>query len=315
MKFRTELNIEKYPNQIDFNSQIFGLGSCFVDNIKEKLGYYQFQNRLNPFGTIFNPVSIKNILDRIVNNRFFNKNDLFFHQNLWKSFELHSNFNRTDAQDFIDAVNAEIKTSFDYLKKSQWLFLTFGTAWVYRHRASGQIVSNCHKVSQQEFKKELLTVNDIFQNLKESIELVNNINPHTNILLSISPVRHLRDGFAENQLSKSHLTAAVHQIVDNQHVYYFPSYEIMMDDLRDYRFYKDDFIHPNDLAVNYIWEKFQSSLITESAQKTMLKVDKIRKGLQHRSFQPESEAESERLQKLQNDISQIQIEYPWMTFK
>jgi len=312
MKFRTELNIEKYPNQIDYNTKIYGLGSCFVDNIKAKLDYYQFQNRLNPFGTIFNPVAIKNIFQRVVNQQLFSEEELFKHQGLWKSFELHSIFNQTDKALFIKTVNQEIQTSFQYLQQSKWLFITLGTAWVYRRKESGKIVSNCHKVPQSEFDKYLLSPTEIVDSLQDIIQLAKKINPDINILLSISPVRHLKDGFIENQRSKAHLLTSVHKLIDNQKVIYFPSYEIMIDDLRDYRFYKDDFLHPNDLAVDYIWEKFQSSLINPHAYETMHQIDRIRKALQHKSFQPNSEAEQNRKIKLEKDILELQERFPWI---
>ena len=314
MKFRTELNIEKYPNQIDYNTKIYGLGSCFVDNIKAKLDYYQFQNRLNPFGTIFNPVSIKNIFQHIVHQQLFTEKDLFFHQSFWKSFELHSKFNQADQEVLIKTVNNEIQTSFQYLQQSQCLFITLGTAWIYRHKKSGVIVSNCHKIPQSEFDKQLLSPTEIIDSLKDLIQLAKKINPNINILMSISPIRHLKDGFIENQRSKAHLLTAVHQVIDKHQVIYFPSYEIMLDDLRDYRFYKNDFLHPNDLAVDYIWEKFQSSLITPQAYVMMQQIDKIRKALQHKSFQSKSRAEQKRLHKLQNDIKNLKEKYTWISF-
>jgi len=313
MQFRTEINIPLFPDKISYNDTIFGLGSCFVDNMKQKLTYYQFRNQINPFGTIFNPASIMNIMQRIVERDYFNENDLFYHQDVWKSFELHSGFNHTDKNALLTTVNNQIEESANYLKSSNWLFLTFGTAWVYKHLESDKIVSNCHKVPQPNFEKLLLYPEEISEAIKETIKLAKFLNPQLKILLSISPVRHLKDGFVENQHSKAHLLTAVHQNVSKD-IYYFPSYEIMLDDLRDYRFYKDDFTHPNDLAINYIWEKFKTGLIDSKAYQTMQKVAKIRQGLQHKSFNPGSRQDINRLNRLQQEIHYLTKEFDWMQF-
>jgi len=314
MKFRTEIPLYDFPVKIRYTDSIFGLGSCFIDNIKTKLDYYQFQNRLNPFGTVFNPVSIQKILHRVVNQEFIDEKDLFFHQNLWKSFEWHSSFNQPDKEQYLSQINAEIKTAYEYLPKARWLFLTLGTAWVYKHNESGKIVNNCHKVLQKNFEKLLLSPTEITHSLRQIINLVSSLNPSINILWSISPVRHLRDGFVENQQSKAHLITAVHQVITNRQNFYFPSYEIMMDDLRDYRFYKDDYIHPNQLAINYIWDYFKQSLIASPQYETLKKVEKIRAGLAHKSFFPESVENKQRLEKLHKEIKQLQRQYPWMVF-
>ncbi len=314
MKFRTEISIKPFPVQIDYTSKIFGLGSCFIDNIKQKLDYYQFQNQLNPFGTVFNPVSIKNILERIVNQHYFTEKDLFFHQGLWKSFELHSGFNQNNPGAFLLKVNKQIQHSHHFIKNSQWLFITLGTAWVYKHNETGRIVSNCHKVAQTNFEKLLLSPEHIVKTLHEVISLAHKINPHIHILFSISPVRHLKDGFIENQRSKSHLATALHKVIDNRTILYFPSYEIMMDDLRDYRFYEKDYVHPNGLAIDYIWEKFTSVLISPAAYQTMKTIEKLRKSLQHKAFQPDALQEIERQKTIKTKIENLQKNYPWMDF-
>ncbi len=312
MKFRTEINIAESPDKITYQDKIFGLGSCFVTHIKNKFNYYQFQNQINPFGTVFNPISIRKLLQYAVNQRFFKEKDLFYHQNLWKSFDLHSEFNNPDKKDFLNTINNKIYEVGKFLKTADWLFLTFGTAWVYRHKATGNIVNNCHKVPQKEFDKILLSPNEIIKELNEIIRLATSLNPNLKILMSISPVRHLKNGFVENQRSKAHLITAVHQL--ESEIFYFPSYEIMLDDLRDYRFYKNDYIHPNELAINYIWEKFSDSFISKDAIHTMQRIEKIRQGLAHKSFNPGSTQDINRLNKLQADIRKLQEEFPWMGF-
>ena len=313
MKFRTEINIPESPDKITYQHKIFGLGSCFVTHIQNKFDYYQFQNQINPFGTVFNPVSIRKLLQYVVNQQFFNEKDLFHHQNLWKSFDLHSDFNNPDKEIFLNTINNKISEAGKFLKTADWLFLTFGTAWVYRHKASGNIVNNCHKVPQKEFDKFLLSPTDIVKELNKIIRLATSFNPQLKILMSISPVRHLKNGFVENQRSKAHLITAVHQL--ESEIFYFPSYEILLDDLRDYRFYKDDFIHPNTLAINYIWQKFSKTFIDQNAIPIMQKIEKIRQGLAHKSFNPGSPQDINRLNKLQVDIDKLQKEFTWMVFK
>jgi len=168
MKFRTTISIDKYPFQIDYKSRIFGLGSCFVDNIKDKFNYYQFQNRINDFGTIFNPVSIANILQRVENQQFFNDDDVFHHFDTWKSFDLHSQFNRSEKDQLLDQINKKLQENFNFLQHTDVAVFTLGTAWVYRHKKSRKIVSNCHKVAQSEFDKVLLNSidNPIFNDQK-----------------------------------------------------------------------------------------------------------------------------------------------------
>ena len=314
MKFRTTISIDKYPFQIDYKSRIFGLGSCFVDNIKDKFNYYQFQNRINDFGTIFNPVSIANMLQRVENQHFFNDDDIFYHHDTWKSFDLHSQFNRSEKNQLLDEINQKLQENFDFLQHTDVAVFTLGTAWVYRHKKSRKIVSNCHKVAQSEFDKVLLTPTEIVTSLNQIIKTIQTVGKDTRVLFTVSPVRHLRDGFTENQQSKAHLLTAVHQVIDNQRVLYFPSYEIMMDDLRDYRFYKDDFLHPNNLAIDYIWQLVTESIIHPGAYSIMNNVAKIRKAMAHKAFDKQSEAHQKHLQKMNKQIQILQKSFPWMKF-
>ena len=311
MKFRSEIKIPPFPSPIDYSSKIFGLGSCFVDNIKQKLDFYRFQNQINPFGVIFNPYSINNILKRIIHQNNFRSQELFFHENLWKSFQLHSSFNQTDKEEYLKEINNKLELAGSFLKTSDWVFITLGTAWVYKLIKTDEIVSNCHKVPQKEFQKHLLSPTEISANLIEIIEQIKTFNPQTKILFSISPVRHLKDGFVENTQSKSHLHVALQPLIDKKNTFYFPSYEILMDDLRDYRFYKKDFVHPNELAIEYIWEKFQDSMISSKVVEDMKSIEKIQKQLGHRPFTKEKPILSI---KVKEKILKIQEKYPHINF-
>jgi len=314
MEFRTKIKISQFPFQIDYNTKIFGLGSCFVDNMKQKFEYYQFQTLINDFGVIFNPVSLETILKRIVKKELFTEKDIFYHQENWKSFDLHSSLNQYDKKEMLKQVNKKIDENNAFLKQANLVIFTLGTAWVYKHKSTGKIVSNCHKVPAQDFEKLLLSPTQIFESLQHIIQLVKTLNPSVKILFTLSPVRHLKDGFQENQLSKAHLLSAIHQVIDNRQIFYFPSYEIMMDDLRDYRFYKDDFIHPNELAVNYIWELMQKSLISNATFEEMKKVEKVRKSLAHNFFDAQSDAAQKHQLTTEQKIKDLQKKYSWMKF-
>ena len=261
MKLQTTITLQaQQHNQIDYDSSIFLLGSCFVENIGHKLDYFKFQNLQNPFGILFQPIAIEKLITNAVNEKEYTEGDIFFHNEQWHSFDAHSKLSQASNQDFIADLNKQINLTAKQLNNSSHIIITLGTAWVYRHINTDALVANCHKVPQKKFLKELLTVNEITESLQSIVELIRSVNKKASILFTVSPVRHLKDGFVENTQSKAHLIAGIHQVVEpRHHLHYFPSYEIMMDELRDYRFYAEDMIHPNQTAINYIWEKFKSS--------------------------------------------------------
>lgn len=314
MKFRTEITLKPYSFRLNYHSKIFGLGSCFVGHLKQKFEYYQFEHLINDFGVVFNPHSILTLLNRIVHQNFYTPDDFFYFQNQWKNFELHSSLNHISQEDILLTVNNRLKNNLNFLKKTDLAIFTFGSSWVYRHKKSQKIVSNCHKVPQQQFDKILLSINEIVDIIGEIISILQQTNKQIKILFTVSPVRHLKDGFIENQQSKAHLIASLHHFNQTDNVFYFPSYEIMMDDLRDYRFYTKDLLHPNELAVEYIWEKFKKVLIHNEIYDDMKMVDKIRKSLQHKPFEKDSIAYQQHLQKTKQLISLFRKKYPKMKF-
>jgi lysophospholipase L1-like esterase len=282
----------------------------------DQFEYFKFQNSVNPFGIIFNPISIKNLLSRIVNQQKFTEDDVFFHNERWHCFECHSDSSAENKETLIQNLNRIIEESYHQLKESTHIIITFGTAWVYRHKASHSIVANCHKMPQLAFEKELLTVVQIQDALQESIQLIQSVNPNANLIFTVSPVRHLKDGFTENQRSKAHLIAAIHEIIhqNSNIVNYFPSYEILLDELRDYRFYAEDLLHPNATAIAYIWERFSVACISENAQPTMDAVNAIQKGLAHRPFNPNAQSHQDFLSHLQHKMAELQKQFPHMHF-
>lgn len=316
MKLQTQIPIEKQDrNQIDYDSKVLLLGSCFSENIGNKLNYFKFQTLQNPFGILFHPLAIENLITKSINEEVYTDASVFENNNLWQSFEAHSELSSTQKETVIDNLNTAVTETNQFLKEASHIIITLGTAWVYRHIASDAIVANCHKVPQKKFLKELLSVEEITESLNAIITLVKDVNPKANIIFTVSPVRHLKDGFVENTQSKSHLICGIHQVVDKRNqTFYFPSYELMMDELRDYRFYKADMIHPNEVAIDYIWEKFTETWLKEAAFATMKQVDTIQKGLQHKPFQEASEEHQQFLKKLQEKIETIQHQFPFIQF-
>ena len=316
MKLQTEIQIEKQPhNQIDYTSKVLLLGSCFSENIGDKFDYYKFQSVINPFGILFHPLAIENLISRAINKDYYTESELIFHNEQWFCFDAHSKLSSASKEELLNNLNDEIESTHQSVSACTHVIITLGTSWVYRQTSSDKIVANCHKLPQKQFLKEILSVEQITESLEAIIALIRSINPKVNFIFTVSPVRHLKDGFVENTRSKSHLLAAIHQVVNprNQQ-YYFPSYEIVMDELRDYRFFNSDMIHPNELAIDYIWEKFKHVWISEHSKLTMEEVGTIQKGLKHKPFNPNSEAHQKFVTKLQSQIKDLCEKYPHFKF-
>ena len=324
MQFTTKIPIQKSSFPIDYDSKILLLGSCFAENMGEKFEYFKFQTIVNPFGIIFNPVSLEKLIRRSIEKRKFTENDIFFHNEMWHCFEVHSELSNSDKNTFLNSLNELINSTHQQLNDSTHIIITLGTSWVYRNIASNEIVANCHKVSQKQFTKELLTIHQIEESLESIISLVHSVNPNCKFIFTVSPVRHIKDGFIENTLSKAHLIAAIHSVLNRkfstslelttQNNIYFPSYEIMMDELRDYRFYTEDMLHPNQTAIDYIWIQFFENYISESEFGLMNDICSIQKGLQHRPFNPNTESHQKFLNQLDLKIKTIQNQLPFVKF-
>ncbi|MBF4508726.1 GSCFA domain-containing protein [Flavobacterium sp. JLP] len=319
MQFRTQIPISKSSATIDYNSELLSFGSCFAENMAEKFDYFKFQNQTNPFGIIFNPVSIEKIIARTVRKELFTEKDVFFYNERWHSFEVHSDLSNSDREELLETLNKAIEETNKQLQEVTHIIITYGTSWIYRNIESDEIVANCHKVPQKQFSKELLSVDVIQKSIQNTIDVIQSINPKVNFIFTVSPVRHIKDGFAENQLSKSHLFSALHQVLKTHNSKliphnYFPSYEIMMDELRDYRFYAEDMLHPNQVAIDYIWNRFSENYISENSISIMQEVDEIQKSLRHRSFNPDSEQHQKFLEKLQQKINLLSAKQPHIKF-
>lgn len=316
MDLQTKVPIQPTDSPIGYDSKIVLLGSCFVENMGAKLGYFKFRHTQNPFGILFQPLAIENLIQRAVEDVQYQENEVFEQEGVWRCFDAHSDLRSTDKDSLLKMLNQRLLSTREALENASHLILTLGTAWVYEYIPSKKVVANCHKVPQKEFHKKLLSVEAIVASLNSMVGLVQKINPKVQPIFTISPVRHLKDGFVENQQSKAHLISALHHFMANGHnVSYFPSYEIMMDELRDYRFYAKDMVHPNELAVDYIWEKFKSVWISEDSHSIMDEVEAVQKGLMHRPFNPDSEVHKKFETSLRSKITYLQKRYSFMKFE
>lgn len=316
MNFQTQIPIQKSDFPIDYNSKLLSLGSCFAENMAEKFEYFKFENVVNPFGIIFNPVSLEKLLVRSIRKMYFTEKDIFYHNEAWHCFEVHSELSNPNAAEFLQKLNQLVDSTNWHIEKSTHCIITLGTSWVYRHIESNEIVANCHKVPQKQFVKELLSINQIDDSLQIIIAEIQAINPNCKFIFTISPVRHIKDGFVENNVSKAHLISAINQTINyqQQNINYFPSYEIMMDELRDYRFYAEDMLHPNQTAIDYIWIKFFENYVDEKEFGTMQNVCDIQKSLHHRPFNPNSESHLKFLENLNQKINTLVKKYPNFQF-
>ena len=321
MKLQTKISLEKQSNNlIDYNSNILLIGSCFVENIGKKLEYFKFQSLQNPFGILFHPKAIENLILSAVNEKEYTEADIFFNNEQWHCFDAHSKLSNPSREALLIQLNTQVNLTAQQLNNSTHIVITLGTAWVYRSTSTKEIVANCHKIPQKKFTKELLSIDDISTSIETIVRLIKSVNSEASIIFTVSPVRHIKDGFIENTQSKAHLISAIHQFINqkssivNRQSFYFPSYEIMMDELRDYRFYKEDMIHPSEIAIIYIWEKFLKVWISNEALNVMEAVDAIQKALQHKPFNPKSEAHQRFLQNLEAKIKKLQSQIPRLLF-
>lgn len=316
MQLQTKIPLQPVANPIDYDSQILLVGSCFVENIGVKLKYFKFRNTVNPFGILFHPEAIARFFEYAVQRKVFHETDFEEVNESFVSFDAHSLLSANSAKAVAENLNNALRQTCDQLQKATHIFVTLGTSWGYRHLKQDKIVANCHKIPQREFTKELASIVQIENALLRIIEAVKTLKPEISITFTVSPVRHIKDGFVENQRSKAHLIAAVHSVIA-QHNYasYFPAYELVMDELRDYRFYDRDLIHPNELAIDYIWEAFETVYLSSQAKELKERVVEIQRGLAHRPFNPDSTQHQQFLKRLDQKIADLQKEIPHLRFK
>ncbi|HRH57545.1 MAG TPA: GSCFA domain-containing protein [Chitinophagales bacterium] len=280
MEFRTKIKIPKSSFSISHQDKILLLGSCFTENIGEYLLNYGFKVIINPFGIVYNPVSIFSGLDALIKKKNYTVDNLSKRNELYFSFDHHGSFSDTNKDKILTTINDHIERASAHFIDSKFIIITLGTSYVYKHIAQNKLVANCHKIPNTEFEKHLLTIEEII----EAFDLIKDKLKDKIILFTVSPVRHWRDGAVENQRSKSILIESIHQLTEqNQNCFYFPAYEIMMDELRDYRFYEEDMIHPNAVAVKYIWEQFATTYFNDTTAEINKEISKGRLMYGHRT--------------------------------
>ncbi len=287
--FQTKVEIPVTNQKISYQDSIMTLGSCFAENIGTKLSNVYFDTDINPFGVVYNPVSIKNSLELLLQNKPFSPDDLFEYRSLWNSFSHSTQFSNPDQKVCLETINSQLQSSAEFLKKTDTLIITFGTAWVFEDVNSGSVVSNCHKLPANKFQRKRLSVEEIISDYSKLISQLTVQFPNIKMIFSVSPIRHWKDGPHENNLSKSTLLLAIEELQKEfSNVHYFPAYEIQMDELRDYRFYAADMLHPSEVAVDYIWERFSETYFTEQTLQIKSQVEQFNADLSHRPLHPES---------------------------
>lgn len=283
MELQTKVAIQQPDFRVGYGSELMMLGSCFTENIGEKLYYFKFNVDVNPCGIVYNPLSAARVLNVLLEGKEFTDRDLVEHNGKWQSLLHHGSFSDPDKDVCLRQINRRLMVAAEKLKKIDLLVITFGTAWVFRNKADGGIVSNCHKIPASAFERFRLSPDEIVEEYSRLIPQLRAVNPGMRILFTVSPIRHWKDGAHGNQLSKSVLLLAIDRLSALfDQLYYFPSYEIVMDELRDYRFYAGDMLHVSPLAVEYIWNRFCETYIEKDAERFISRIDKLNKTLAHR---------------------------------
>ena len=313
MNFRTQVELPEKETEIRHSEQIMLFGSCFAQNIGNLLQENKFQCDVNPFGILYNPISIAKALHHILQKAKYEEQDFFMAHERWHSWMHHSDFSSPSLEETSAKVNIRLAKAKNNLAKANWLIVTFGTAYVYIHKETQEAVGNCHKMPEKMFTRSRLDVKAIVEEWQDVLKKCRECNPNLKVLLTVSPIRHFKDGMHGNQLSKATLLLAIDEICRTcPECFYFPSYEIMMDELRDYRFYADDMLHPSPKAVEYIWQCFSTCYFSASTKEIMKEWNDIRKGIEHRPYDPKSEAYRSFISQIVLKIARIKEKFPYL---
>ena len=315
IEFRTEVHLPKIGEQLSYRRKALMVGSCFTENIGNYLQNHCFPVLTNPCGILFNPASIADCLDFLVSERQLTAADLFQANGLWNNFNFHSRFSDPVQTTALKVMNDSLTKASIQLRSASHLFLTFGTSWIYRDIESGEIVGNCHKLPASRFVRERLSVEEMAGRWTTLINQLFVLNPYLNIILTVSPIRHLKDGNFENQVSKSGLFLLVDKLLSiggSGKILYFPSYELLMDELRDYRFYATDMVHLSETAISFVQEKFNDVFLDQESKEISSKIGKIVKALSHQPFQKESSVFKEFINQQLEEISKMEKIHPFI---
>jgi len=312
MDFRLEFTPKPFDIKINHQQNLLLIGSCFTEQIGSKLSNHKFSVLDNPNGILFNPVSITRSVSSYIDNKQYSETDLFYQNECWNSWEHHSRFSKPGIDDCLKGINGSQSKANAFLKNADWLLITLGSAFVYELE-NKNVVANCHKVPTDKFNKRLLPAEEVFAGLQQMVKSTKAFNTGIKIIFTISPVRHLRDGFVENNRSKATLIQAVQLLTEkNRDCFYFPAYELIIDDLRDYRFFAEDMVHPNYAATNYVWEKFIATCIDEPTQQLMKEIAVIVAAKNHKPFNPTSEQHRKFLQTNLEKVKKLKQQFPYL---
>lgn len=317
MNFRAEFFPKPFSTQLKHTDRLMLIGSCFTEQIGNKLSAHKFNVISNPNGILFNPVSISHAMKSYASGKIYTEEDLFYNNELWSSWQHHTSFSDCDKEVALNKINDSQTKAVDALKKADWILVTLGSAFIYeRVEAASEdyenVAANCHKIPNDKFNRRLPDVNEITRLLDEMISAARSVKTDVRFIFTISPVRHLREGFIENNRSKAALINAVHSVCDNRNIFYFPAYELIIDDLRDYRFYAEDLVHPNYAATNYVWEKFTDCAIDASSKELMKEINIINAAKSHRPFNPSSEAHKRFMSANLDKVKKLLVQYPYL---
>ncbi|MEG1616322.1 MAG: GSCFA domain-containing protein [Bacteroidales bacterium] len=291
MEFRTLLQAVPSHPKIGYDNKLLLLGSCFTEHIGGWLEDHYFDALTNPFGVIFNPESVARSLQNLLEEKVYTESELFEYKGIWSSFDHHSRFSSTDPQHALRKMNDMRATASEQLKNADFLIVTFGTAWVFTHREEARVVSNCHKLPERVFERTRLSVTEIVTRWSILLRQLLTVNPGIRVIFTVSPIRHLKDSLHGNQLSKASLLLAIEELNNQfENTSYFPSYELLLDDLRDYRFYAEDMVHPADIAITYIRNHFSETYFTNETRDILRQCEKLNKSIHHKPQNPASDA-------------------------
>lgn len=310
MHFRTEIRIPKPPFQIGYSDQLMSIGSCFSEHIGNYFKEAHFTTSINPFGQQYNPASVSNAIARLLTGQLYTEDDLVFYEELYHSFDHHGSYSRPDKAAALALINSELEQQAAALRRCTVLFLTFGTSHVFRRKDTGIIVSNCHKIPGSQFDFELIKPDVIVALLFQQLTALRAMNPNIKLVFTVSPVRYFAFGHYENSVSKAHLFTSIHELlalIDNS--YYFPAYELVMDELRDYRFFAEDMLHPNYQATRFVWEKVVDTFFSKETRQVLMQVEHIVQAAKHRPRNPNSEAHRQFLER--TDLLRRQLNTKW----
>ena len=313
MNFRTQVELPEKETEIRHSEQIMLFGSCFAENIGNLLKENKFRCDVNPFGVLYNPLSIANALNQILEGKEYEEEDLFFSGGLWHSWMHHSDFSAPSQEEALALMNFRLAKAKENLAKADWLVMTWGTAYVYIHQEMQKVVGNCHKQPDKTFRRLMLNAEAFVEECRGVLKKCREVNSNLKVLFTVSPIRHAKDGMHGNQLSKATLLLAIDEICRTcPDCFYFPSYEIIMDELRDYRFYADDMIHLSSKSVEYIWECFSRCYFSKETQAVMKEWMEIKKAIDHKPFRPDSDAYRAFLSQIVLKIMQMKEKFPYL---